>query len=295
MLRLRFLVVSSVVQIVLAVTHPPEGAVECGKRNQTTVWPFHVGLYRTVGEETLYFCGGTIVNRWLVVGSAHCVQPHPAELLSVRYGTYDLTQPDRAERCRVAKIVVHPGYRAPDFRNDLALLQLRDPLPIGPLAQPVCLLPPATDPVLLDPEGVRGTSVGWGVGPQNVYTRVLLVSDVEAYPQSRCKELLSAKFFENNEFFCAVTPVCSGSGGSGFYVQEDGRYYLRGMTTFGVAPKGSYVCGINTLTGLINMEQYTAWIQQYIGESRTRSGSESVEAQFANNNSSMRESAEVHG
>ncbi|XP_058122989.1 prostasin-like [Anopheles ziemanni] len=268
MLRLRFLAIITAVQSALAVTELLERAVECGKRNQTTMWPFHVGLYRAVGEESLYFCGGTIVSRWHVVGSAHCVQPHTPEVLSVRYGTYDLAQPEEVARCRVAKIIVHPGYSGPDFQNDLALLELRDPLPLGPLAQPVCLLPAGVDPVLQDPEGTRGISVGWGVGPQNIYTRVLLVSDLEVYPQSKCKELFAAKFFDGNEFFCAVSPVCSGSGGSGFYVQVDGRYYLRGMTTFGVAPKGKYVCGMNTLTGLINMEQYTDWLQQRIAEHR---------------------------
>ncbi|KFB48294.1 AGAP005793-PA-like protein [Anopheles sinensis] len=291
MLKLRILAIITVVQSVLAVTKLPESAVECGKRNQSTMWPFHVGLYRAVGGESLYFCGGTIVSRWHVVGAAHCVQPHTPEVLSVRYGTYDLAQPEEVARCGVSKIIVHPGYWAPDFHNDLALLELRDPLPLGPLAQPVCLLPAGVDPVLHDPEGTRGISVGWGVGPQNIYTRVLLVSDLEVYPQSKCKELFAAKFFDDNEFFCAgkdglrgctaemnfqimmhvtvsVTPVCSGSGGSGFYVQVDGRYYLRGMTTFGIAAKGKYVCGLNTLTGLINMEQYTDWLQQRIAEHR---------------------------
>ena len=62
----------------------------------------------------------------------------------------------------------------------------------------------------------------------------------------------------------AVTPVCSGSGGSGFYVEQKDRYYLRGMTTFGIAPKGFYQCGVNTLTGLLNVARYSGWIQQQL-------------------------------
>ncbi|XP_052859673.1 ovochymase-2-like [Anopheles cruzii] len=240
--------------------------LECGVRSSgTRVWPFHVGLQQAVGEEWHYFCGATIVSVWFVVGSAHCVQGRPVGQVSVRYGTYNLSSPDQGGRIIVAQILPHPDYRAPDFSNDIALLELRDPLPFGKLAQPACLWPTVEEQL----EGIWGTSVGWGIGPGNVYTPVLEVANVTVCPKRRCLELFTAKLFEANQFFCAVTPVCSGSGGSGFYVNIDGRYYLQGITTFGTVAKGIYRCGINTLTSLLNAAKYTDWIDRTITDARS--------------------------
>uniref|UniRef100_A0A182WL52 Peptidase S1 domain-containing protein n=1 Tax=Anopheles minimus TaxID=112268 RepID=A0A182WL52_9DIPT len=245
-----------------------EHALECGMRNASDGWPFHVGLYRAENNESLYFCGGTIITSWLVIGSAHCVKPYRSEILSVHYGVSDLTQRDPTNWCRVEAVIIHPDYRAPDFSDDLALLQLQDAIPFGPSVRPICLWPEmAQQPEPAgreDLEGTRGTSVGWGIGVHNVYTSVLRSSLTVVLRQSRCMDVFAEKLFEHNDFFCAVTPVCSGSGGSGFYVERKDRFYLRGMTTFGIAPKGYYQCGINTLTGLLNMAKYTGWIRRHI-------------------------------
>ncbi|XP_052898670.1 coagulation factor XI-like [Anopheles moucheti] len=241
-------------------------AVECGVRNASVGWPFHVGLYRTENNKSLYFCGGTIVTSWLVIGSAHCVKPYRSEILAVHYGVIDLTQKESTNWCGVESVIIHPDYRAPDFSADIALLQLQDAIPLGTLARPICLWPEPADQEPApqggeDLEGTRGTSVGWGIGAHNVYTSVLQSAMTVVLRQSRCMEVFTQKLFEHNDFFCAVTPVCSGSGGSGFYVERKDRFYLRGMTTFGIAPKGYYQCGVNTLTGLLNVARYTGWIR----------------------------------
>uniref|UniRef100_A0A182R352 Peptidase S1 domain-containing protein n=1 Tax=Anopheles funestus TaxID=62324 RepID=A0A182R352_ANOFN len=243
---------------------------ECGMRNSSDGWPFHVGLYRTEHNESLYFCGGTIVTSSLVIVSAHCVKPYRSEILTVHYGVSDLTQRDRTHWCRVETVIIHPDYRAPAFSDDIALLQLKDIIPFGTLARPICLWPEQVQESETqggdDLTGTRGTSVGWGIGAHNVYTSVLQSAITVVLRQSRCMEVFTEKLFEYNDFFCAVTPVCSGSGGSGFYVEHKDRFYLRGMTTFGIAPKGYYQCGVNTLTGLLNVVKYTGWIRDRIQE-----------------------------
>ncbi|XP_053664029.1 ovochymase-2-like [Anopheles marshallii] len=249
-----------------AIEGTSQGDVECGMRNASVGWPFHVGLYRTENNNSLYFCGGTIVTSWLVIGSAHCVKPYRSEILAVQYGVNDLTQKESTNRCRVESIIIHPDYRAPDFSDDIALLQLQDAIPIGTLARPICLWPEPTAQESgseggEDLEGTRGTSVGWGIGAHNVYASVLQSAMTVVLRQSRCMEVFTEKLFQHSDFFCAVTPVCSGSGGSGFYVERKDRFYLRGMTTFGIAPKGYYQCGVNTLTGLLNVAKYTGWIR----------------------------------
>ncbi|XP_050093950.1 venom prothrombin activator vestarin-D2-like [Anopheles aquasalis] len=243
--------------------------VECGVTGNQTgskLWPFHVGLYRTVDGETLYFCGATIVSRWFVVGSAHCVLNYPPQMLSVRYGTYDLTQPEQGGRIGVSRVLLHPEYRAQDFSHDIALLELMTMLPYGETVQPACLWRaiPGTGADQDHLEGTLGTTVGWGIGPHNLYTYVLQILEVSASTKRKCIESFDERLFTGDQFFCAVTPVCKGSGGSGFYVKQGDRYFLRGITTFGLAAKGKYLCGVNTLTSLLNVAHYTDWIQQQL-------------------------------
>uniref|UniRef100_A0A182FD92 Uncharacterized protein n=1 Tax=Anopheles albimanus TaxID=7167 RepID=A0A182FD92_ANOAL len=263
----------AVLQISFGVEQDPAGQVdvECGvagHQAEPMLWPFHVGLYRTVDGESLYFCGATIVSRWFVLGSAHCVLHYPAQLLAVRYGTYNLTQLEQGGRIGVSRVLIHPAYRAQDFSHDIALLQLIAPLPYGDTVQPACFWPaiPETGVVPDQLEGTLGTTVGWGIGPHNLYTYVLQILEVRVSSKPRCIESFEERLFKDDQFFCAVTPVCKGSGGSGFYVKLGNRYYLRGITTFGIAAKDKYQCGINTLTSLLNVAHYTDWIQQQLAD-----------------------------
>ncbi|XP_049542646.1 ovochymase-2-like [Anopheles darlingi] len=284
----RQLVFVSVLQISFGVeqTNPsPPAADECGvvaaadghQSQHPKQWPFHVGLYRIVAGsgDSLYFCGATIVSRWFVVGSAHCVLNYAPEMLSVRYATYDLTQPEQGGKVGVSRVLLHPEYRAQNFSHDIALLELSSGLTFDETTvRPACLwptVPGETVSVGDQLEGTVGTSVGWGIGPHNLYTYVLLILEVSASTKRKCIESFDERLFTGDQFFCAVTPVCKGSGGSGFYVKVGDRYYLRGITTFGIAAKGKYQCGVNTLTSLLNVAHYTDWIQQQLADHHSHS------------------------
>lgn len=64
----------------------------------------------------------------------------------------------RALSARVRRVLLAPDYSEDEARGDLALLQLRRPVPLGARVQPVCLPEPGARP----PRGAPCWVTGWG-------------------------------------------------------------------------------------------------------------------------------------
>lgn len=75
-------------------------------------------------------------------------------------GEYDLSddyEPKRVVQRNVKRVVVHRGYRAKTFDNDLALLEMEQPVTFDEHIVPICL--PRGDEIIL---GEMGVVTGWG-------------------------------------------------------------------------------------------------------------------------------------
>lgn len=77
----------------------------------------------------------------------------------VRLGALRLGQaPPRALSVPVRRVLLHPDFSEDGARGDLALLQLRRPVPLSSRGQPVCLPEPGARP----PPGAPCWVTGWG-------------------------------------------------------------------------------------------------------------------------------------
>ena len=105
-------------------------------------YPWQVRLYRS-DDDTVGFCGGSIIDEKWVLTAAHCLIDTQAVV--VGYGSNDRTKTTKIES---EKIIVHPGYIAGE-KADVALIKLKRPIPnakaIGyaDAAQDQALLPTA--------------------------------------------------------------------------------------------------------------------------------------------------------
>ncbi|TFK04119.1 transmembrane protein 198-like protein [Platysternon megacephalum] len=171
----------------------------------------------------------------------------------------------------VRNVSVHPDYDSEDennFNGDIALIELRDPVPLGPDLLPVCL-PDASNSTFYA-NGYMGYVSGFGVKKNFLADRLKYVS-LPMGDQRSCKKWLQDKevngkamvFSEN--MFCAGSPgggkdTCQGDSGSVFTVQdsESERWIATGIVSWGIGCRKSY----GFYTKVIN---YLDWIKAITG------------------------------
>lgn len=139
----------------------PAERIVGGQTAQPGQFPYIVSL-RIVSEimDPFHNCGGSILNERWVLTAAHCVE-FGAELTRIVVGAHHLLE-DGIEH-RVHRIFVHPGYDAETLSDDIALIELAEPIEFGERVQPVELIEDFV------PAGERATIAGWG----NTFVSVL--------------------------------------------------------------------------------------------------------------------------
>lgn len=115
-------------------------------------------------EASGHFCGGSIVgDRW-VLTAQHCTESGSAENFRVVAGISKLSQSATGQTRKVKKVFAAPGYTDPSAGDDVALLELDQPLDLtGDTARAIAIVSAeqaaggATDPETM------ATVSGWGV------------------------------------------------------------------------------------------------------------------------------------
>lgn len=129
-------------------------------------------------DYTRQFCGGTAIDRYWILTAAHCVDEgkDPTDFQFI-FNTADLNDSEAAYVAYPSLIVLHPDYIDIFNReNDIALVQLREPLP-----ETIPLVPLA-DSIDLETPGLSARVTGWGrttsdpISPED--TDVLKVGEV---------------------------------------------------------------------------------------------------------------------
>lgn len=112
------------------------------------------------GFSSTHRCGGAILNNQWVATAGHCVDDLLLTQIRIRVGEYDFSsamEPLPHIERGAKKKIVHPKYNFFTYENDLALVQLDEPLDFLPHISSICLPPDGVN--LL---GKNGTATGWG-------------------------------------------------------------------------------------------------------------------------------------
>ncbi|XP_012267287.2 venom protease-like isoform X2 [Athalia rosae] len=122
--------------------------------------PWMVAIGEKKENEILWFCGGSLISREIVLTAAHCVTRRKADF--ARVGELDLNSDmDAAEPqdYEIESSVVHPNYESPRHYHDIAIVRLRTPVRYSEFVRPICL--PSNKRNLY--ANSRVTLTGWGV------------------------------------------------------------------------------------------------------------------------------------
>lgn len=250
----------------------PQTKVVGGKNAAFGAWPWQVSVRKVsfFGFSSTHRCGGAVISSEWIATAGHCVEDLALQSIRIRVGEYDfgsVSEPfpyiERAARRKV----VHPNYNFYTYENDLALVQLDQPIQFPPHVAPICLPPDNID--LL---GRNATVTGWGrLNEGGTLPTILQEVRVPIVSNDKCKDMfLSAGRPEYipDIFLCAGyeeggRDSCQGDSGGPLQVRgDDGKWFLAGIISWGIG------CAEQNLPGVCTrISRFKLWIQSTMNSS----------------------------
>ncbi|XP_041986218.1 uncharacterized protein LOC121738310 [Aricia agestis] len=236
-------------------------------------YPWQVAILKKDPKESVYVCGGTLIDGLHIMTAAHCIKSYKGFELRVRLGEWDVNHDVEfypyVER-DVVSVHVHPTYYAGTLDNDLAILKLEHPVDYTkyPHISPACLPDKYTDYA-----GQRCWTTGWGkdaFGTNGKYQNILKEVDVPILGHNQCQQQLRQtrlgyNYELNPGFLCAGgeegKDACKGDGGGPLVCERGGTWQLVGVVSWGIG------CGQPGVPGVyVKVAHYLDWIAQITGK-----------------------------
>lgn len=229
----------------------------------------NTGPTLTRGLNATWACCGTLISETFVLTAAHCVED--TEPFLVRVGDLDWgTDDDGAQpkEFRVKNVTSHPGFRRATLDNDIALLELRTPVPFNWLMQPACLPSPGENE---DSTGQSAVVSGWGTteyGSDKV-TTMLMKATLGVVPFSLCNRTYAPKVpkgLKLDKQMCAGdtkgrSDACQGDSGGPLQVKPAASnvYKVLGIVSTGIGCGGSSPGLYTRVSGYIDWIEDIVW------------------------------------
>uniref|UniRef100_A0A1I8NHA4 Peptidase S1 domain-containing protein n=1 Tax=Musca domestica TaxID=7370 RepID=A0A1I8NHA4_MUSDO len=132
-------------------------------------------------------CGGSLIDARFVLTAAHCVASRDRRPSIVRLGVVNFTNPEEmanAVEMRIKQVHIHPEYSQRRTYNDIALLELEQPVAFTELIYPICLYSDIADPKT----DIRLWVSGWGTinTATRAFSNILLKAPLFVTPIDKC-------------------------------------------------------------------------------------------------------------
>lgn len=202
-----------------------------GVETEVNEYPWQVALVSPNGRSP--FCGGTLISDRHVMTAAHCTvdrfsTPDGLRVLLGEHKTDDAKQ----TKVEVSAINDDPLYNTQNMRNDFSILTLKEPVTFTSAIRPICL-PADTSK---DYAGQVATVSGWGtLSSGGNQPTVLMEVDVTVTTNAVCTSVYGSQYISNINI-CAMDSgkdSCQGDSGGPLIIQENGRYALIGVVSYG--------------------------------------------------------------
>ncbi|KAJ8958159.1 hypothetical protein NQ318_006098 [Aromia moschata] len=199
-------------------------------------YPWQVAILKKDPKESVYVCGGTLIDPLHVITAAHCVKTYTGYDLRVRLGEWDVNHDVEfypyIER-DISSVHVHPEFYAGTLYNDIAILRMDKPDAFGDFGKYQNILKEVDVPI-----------VNHGVC-QRQLQQTRLGYDFQLHPGFICAGGEEGK------------DACKGDGGGPMVCERGGTWQVVGVVSWGIG------CGQNGVPGVyVKVAHYLDWIRQ---------------------------------
>uniref|UniRef100_A0A6I8S4A6 complement subcomponent C1r n=1 Tax=Xenopus tropicalis TaxID=8364 RepID=A0A6I8S4A6_XENTR len=230
--------------------------------------------------------GGALIGERWVLTAAHVLLPDTEDneeknltKVHVFMGSLEVKHLLEMGNHPVEAFYVHPAFRKGSYDNDIALIQLKNPVVMSQGVSPICLPSPEDEDDIYQ-NGRKGYASGYGVTEKHtianelryVYVPVASWQDCETYVDGKKKSIKDhtnrQKYFLSKNMFCAGFPEgslnkgdsCQGdSGGAYTTPNKQDTWVATGLVSWGFNCGQGY--GIYT-----KVSNYVDWIKSYTEE-----------------------------
>ncbi|KAI7820899.1 trypsin-like cysteine/serine peptidase domain-containing protein [Kickxella alabastrina] len=217
-----------------------------GQPSLPSAFPFAASLIIRLPGGT-GFCGGTLISDTLVATAAHCVynysqgRPWPATAMRVGLNSNVL---ENQRALPVLQVYVHPAFDPREPKNDIAIVRI--PSSGGVETARVF------DGKL--PSGTRLTAIGWGrtsAAPGSVLPSALQQTAIAVGETESCAQFVPGFKGSDGPQICTENRLlpgkdtCQGDSGTGVFVEDAGKMFLAGLTSYGANLNGDPTCALD--------------------------------------------------
>lgn len=230
-------------------------------------WQVSLGVSWIADPYRAHFCGGAAYNANWVVTAAHCLDGTQPRDVAITAGTNLLGV--GGSKHNVNRIIVHSRYSASTYDNDIALVELVEPLKFGTVLKSIALLQPSEEAATLIADEPLVVS-GWGATVQGGGSvRDLRYVDVPLVDRSACNRPLAYDGEVTVNMICAGkmsgnVDSCQGDSGGPLTVRTSTDPKLAGVVSWGEGCAKPNKVGVYT-----RVPNYVTWIQACVASPST--------------------------